>query len=59
MGIEVTDEEIDKRLEELKKQYFKGDDDKYQEELEKQGLTEEQLARTDQGAAPPDKIFER
>ena len=43
LGVKVSDEEIDKRLEELKKQYFQGDDKKYQDELEKQGITDEQV----------------
>ena len=33
MGLKVSDEEIDKELEALKKQYFKGDQDKYEAEL--------------------------
>lgn len=42
-GIEVGDADVDKRLEELKEQFFQGDEEKYKEELEKQGLTEEQV----------------
>ena len=57
MGIKVTDEEIDKQLEELKQQYFKGDDDKYKEELEKQGLTEEQLREQIKAKLLSDKIY--
>ena len=45
MGITVTDEELETRLDELKEQFFEGDDAKYQEELEKQGLTEEQVLK--------------
>ena len=43
--VKVTDEEVDKRLDELKKQFFDGDEQKYQAELEKQGLTEEQVLK--------------
>jgi foldase protein PrsA len=57
MGLKVSDEEIDKQLEELKKQYFKGDDDKYQAELEKQGLTEEQLREQIKAKLLSDKIY--
>ena len=43
MGIEVTDDEIDKELDQLKQQYFQGDEQKYQDELAKQGITEQQV----------------
>ena len=43
LGVTVTDEEITKRLNQLKEQYFGGDEKKYKAELEKQGLTEEQV----------------
>jgi len=43
MGVRVSDKEIDTRLDALKQQYFKGDDDKFKAELDKQGLTVEQL----------------
>src|SRR5918997_6362106 len=41
--IEVTDEDVDKRLAQLKKQYFQGSQKKYTEQLEQQGLSEEQV----------------
>jgi foldase protein PrsA len=46
LDVTVTDEEVDKRLDELKQQFFDGDEQKYKDELEAQGLTEEQV-RTD------------
>ena len=39
------------------RQYFKGDDDKYKEELEKQGLTEEQLREQIKAKLLSDKIY--
>jgi parvulin-like peptidyl-prolyl isomerase len=39
LGVEVTEADIDKRLEEVKKQYFEGDEKKFEEALEGQGLT--------------------
>jgi parvulin-like peptidyl-prolyl isomerase len=45
MGIEVTDEEIDKRLDELVQQYYKGDKKKFEEALKEQGVSEPQLRR--------------
>ncbi len=58
LGIEVTDAEVDKRLEELKEQFFEGDEQKYQEELEKQGLTEEQVRSDVRSRVLSEKIFE-
>ena len=42
MGVEASEEEVDKKLEELKQQSFGGDEKKFQEALKKEGLTEEQ-----------------
>lgn len=58
LGITVTDEELDTRLEELKEQFFEGDETKYQEELEKQGLTEEQVLKDLRTRMLSEKIFE-
>lgn len=40
MGVKVTDAQIDAKLKALKKQYFKGDEKKYQAQLKKQHLTD-------------------
>jgi len=40
MGIEISDADIDKRLAQIKKQYFKGDEKKYQAYLKQSKLTE-------------------
>jgi parvulin-like peptidyl-prolyl isomerase len=58
LDITVTDEELEKRLDELKEQYFSGDDAAYQEELEKQGLTEEQVLKDLRTRMLSEKIFE-
>jgi foldase protein PrsA len=42
LGVKVTDAEVTKRLDELKKTNFGGSDEKLQAELKKLGLTEEQ-----------------
>jgi len=39
-GITVTSKEVDTRLKQLKKQYFGGNEKKYQAQLRKQGLTD-------------------
>ncbi len=43
LGLEVTDSEISAKLTELKDQYFQGDEEAYQAELETLGLTEEDV----------------
>ncbi|MFN8188548.1 MAG: peptidyl-prolyl cis-trans isomerase [Gaiellales bacterium] len=45
LGITVTDEEVEKRLDELKQQFYEGDDKKYEDELKKFGITDE-MARS-------------
>jgi hypothetical protein len=43
MGITITQAQITKRLNQLKKQYFGGNEKKYQAQLKKQGLTDAQV----------------
>ena len=43
MGIEVTDQQVEDRLEQIKKQYFGGDQKKYEAQLKEQGISEEQV----------------
>jgi foldase protein PrsA len=57
LDVTVTDEELEKRLDELKQQFFDGDEQKYKEELEKQGLTEEQLREQIEAKLLSDKIY--
>jgi foldase protein PrsA len=57
MGITVTDQEITKRLDELKEQFFQGDEKKYTEELERQGLTEQQVRDEIRSRVLSEKIF--
>ena len=59
LDVTVTDEELDKRLDELKQQFFDGDEQKYQDELEKQGLTEEQVLKDLRTRMLSEKIFEK
>lgn len=40
LGVAVTDAEVDKRVTDVKKQYFAGNDQKYREALKQQGYTE-------------------
>jgi hypothetical protein len=42
MGIKVTDDQVNKYLEKLKKQFYGGNEARYQKALKQQGLTEQQ-----------------
>jgi foldase protein PrsA len=57
MGVTVSDKEIDTRLNALKQRYFKGDDEKFQAELDKQGLTVEQVRDQLRARMLSDKIY--
>jgi len=43
LGIKISDSQIDARLKQIKQQYFKGNESKYQAQLKQQGLTETQV----------------
>jgi parvulin-like peptidyl-prolyl isomerase len=58
LDLTVTDDELNKRLDDLKQQFFEGDEAKYQEELKKQGLTEEQVLKDLRTRMLSEKIFE-
>ena len=58
LDIEVTDEEIEKRLDELKKQFFEGSDEKYRKEIAKQGLTDEQVRDEIRARVISEKLYE-
>ncbi|MDP9491904.1 MAG: peptidylprolyl isomerase [Actinomycetota bacterium] len=45
MDVEVTDKQVDERLDQLKKQFYGGDDKKFKSSLKKLLLTEEQVKR--------------
>src|SRR5918992_2680433 len=55
--IEVSDKDVDNRLAQLKKQYFQGSEKKYEEQLEKQGLTEEQVMDDIRAQLIQEKIY--
>lgn len=59
MGIEVTDAEVNKRLDELKQQFFQGDEEKYRKEIAKQGLTDERVREEIRSRLLSEKIYER
>jgi parvulin-like peptidyl-prolyl isomerase len=58
LGIEVTDEEITKRIDEIKKESFGGSDAKFTKELEKLGLTEEEAREEIRDRLIQEKIYD-
>ena len=57
LDVEVTEKEVDERVEQLKQQYFSGDDKKFQENLKTQGLTEEQIRGEIEAQLVSEKIY--
>jgi foldase protein PrsA len=57
LGIEVSDEDVEKRLDELKQQFFQGDEEKYKKEIEKQGVTDEQVREDVRNRLLSERIF--
>jgi parvulin-like peptidyl-prolyl isomerase len=59
LGIKISGSDVDKRLEQIKKQYFGGDDKKYREQLKKQGLSEEQVKKDVEAQLVSEKLFNK
>jgi parvulin-like peptidyl-prolyl isomerase len=59
LGIEVTDAQVTKRLDEIKQQSFEGDDAKFAGELKKLGLTEEDAREEIRDRLVQEKIYEQ
>src|SRR5215203_6617958 len=59
MDVEVTDKQVDARLEQILKQYFGGDKKKYEKQLKEQGLTEKQVRNDIRAQIVSEKIFEQ
>ena len=57
LGLSATDDELAERLTSLKEQFFGGDEEQYQQELEAQGLTEEQILGDLELQALQEKLF--
>jgi len=58
LGIKITDEEIAKKLDEVKKQYFQNDQKKFEAGLKQQGYTEEALREDLHSQLISEKIYE-
>jgi parvulin-like peptidyl-prolyl isomerase len=57
--VEVTDKQVADRLEEIKKQYFDGDQKKYEAQIKQQGLTEEQVRRDVRAQLVQEALFKK
>jgi parvulin-like peptidyl-prolyl isomerase len=59
LGLEITDEKVDKRIEQLKKQFYGGSDERYQKLLKEQGLTEEQAKEEVRAQLISEELFKK
>ncbi len=57
LGITVSDKDVQARIAQIKKQYFAGDEKKYQAQLKQQGLTEALLSLNLHGQILSEKIY--
>jgi len=57
MDVEVTDKQIDARLQQIQKQYFGGDKAEYEKQLKEQGLSETQVRNDIRAQIVSEKIF--
>ena len=59
MGVKVDDKAVDKRLAQIKKQYFGGSEKRYKQQLKKQGLTDEQVRRDIKAQLISEAVFKK
>lgn len=59
VGVTVTEEEVEARLDELKQQFFEGDEGRYEQELTDQGLTQEQVLEDIRFQMLTDALYEQ
>jgi parvulin-like peptidyl-prolyl isomerase len=59
LEVEVTDAQVDERLKQIKEQYFGGDEKKYAEQLEEQGLSDEQVKKDIRAQLVQEAIFNK
>ena len=58
LDVEITEKQVDARLEQIQKQYFGGDKKKFEKQLKDQGLTEAQVRKDIRSQIVSEKIFE-
>jgi parvulin-like peptidyl-prolyl isomerase len=59
LGIDITDEKVEKRVEQLKKQFYGGSDKRYEQALEEQGLTPEQAVDQVRAQLISEELFKK
>jgi parvulin-like peptidyl-prolyl isomerase len=59
LGVSISSKDVEKRLAQIKKQYFGGDEKKYREQLKKQGLTEEQVKKDVEAQLVSERLFNK
>jgi parvulin-like peptidyl-prolyl isomerase len=59
MDVEITEKQVDERLEQIQKQYFGGDKKKYEAQLKEQGLSDAQVRNDIRAQIVSEKIFEQ
>ena len=59
MGIKVTDSDVDKRIEQLKKQYYGGSEARYEKTLKQQGLTTDQAKEEVRASLIAEDLFKK
>jgi len=59
LGVTVSDADVDKRLKQIKKQYFGNDEARYKKQLKQQGLTDAQVRADIKAQLIQEKIFNK
>jgi parvulin-like peptidyl-prolyl isomerase len=59
MDVEITEKQVDARLEQIQKQYFNGDKKKYEQQLKEQGISDRQVRNDIRAQLVSEKIFEQ
>src|SRR5829696_566185 len=59
LDVEVSDKEVDQRLQQVKMQYFGGKQEEFEKNLKQQGLTEEQVRSEIKNQLVSEKIYEK
>jgi parvulin-like peptidyl-prolyl isomerase len=59
LGISISSKDVDKRLDQIKRQYFGGNEKKYRSQLQKQGLSEEQVRKDVEAQLVSERLFNK
>ncbi|HUH15519.1 MAG TPA: peptidylprolyl isomerase [Gaiellaceae bacterium] len=59
LDVEITEKQVDDRLEQIRKQYFGGDMKKYEAQLKEQGLSDAQVRNDIRAQIVSERIFEQ